>query len=219
MTNPKISVIMPCTLDEYDGCAMNREQKLIRAIRSFLSQDYENKELIIVSDGCEKTIEIIKQNFSDYIDLLIFPFFIPKQPKFSGNVRDVGLKKAKGEIICYLDSDDMLGGGHLSSIVVHFDLKKYDWVYYNDYLQLSAKDVKVKFVELEHGSIGTSSIAHKNIRKPFYKPFGREISWKGCNGYGHDWKFIKRLIKKFPDNKKIYNAVYLICHMPNMFDY
>jgi glycosyltransferase involved in cell wall biosynthesis len=57
----KISVIMPCFLGEYEGCASNREQKLIRAIHSFNTQTHEDRELVIVSDGCEDTIRVANQ--------------------------------------------------------------------------------------------------------------------------------------------------------------
>ena len=176
-----------------------------------LSEDYE----LIISAPDDATLNVAREwaNLNKRIKI------IKDRGIGKPAALNLAFKKAKGDIICYLNSCDMLGGGHLTAIIAQFDLRKYDWVYYNDYLQPSKDGVKVKFVELEHGSIGTSSIAHKNIRNPFYKPFGKQITWSGCNGYGHDWKFIERLINKFPDNKKIYGAVYLICHMPNVFDY
>ena len=51
----KFSVIMASYLGNYPGCANNREAKFIRSVKSFLNQSYDNKELIIVSDGCEIT--------------------------------------------------------------------------------------------------------------------------------------------------------------------
>jgi len=69
--------------------------------------------------------------------------------------------------------------------------------------QIIPKDVK-----LEHNSIRTSSIAHRNKIL---------LSWRGCNGYGHDWKFVQRLMKYYKSSKKIYGAEYYICHIPNIF--
>jgi glycosyltransferase involved in cell wall biosynthesis len=54
----KASVIMASFLGDYPNAASNRDKKLIRAVNSFINQSYENKELVIVSDGCTKTYEI-----------------------------------------------------------------------------------------------------------------------------------------------------------------
>lgn len=210
---------MPVFLGKYEGCALNREEKFIRAIGSFLGQNYQNKELIVICDGCHTAFDILYEKYSKQINEgLIKPYLRKKQPVFSGNVREYGLKKATGKIICYLDSDDIMGQGHLSTIGSQFNIKKYDWVYYDDFLHKNRSELHLKIVNLEHGSIGTSSIAHKNIRK-FLGIFGKQISWKRCNGYGHDWTFVNSLIKRFPEFKKIYGAKYFICHMPNTFDY
>jgi len=62
MKNLKVTVIMASYLQDYSGSAKNREKKFIRAVKSFKNQTYENKELIIVSDGCIKTIELFFTN-------------------------------------------------------------------------------------------------------------------------------------------------------------
>ena len=50
----KISVIMASFLQM--GHKTNQDIKFVRAVKSFLNQTYKDKELIIVSDGCQKTI-------------------------------------------------------------------------------------------------------------------------------------------------------------------
>jgi glycosyltransferase involved in cell wall biosynthesis len=69
MSDKKVSVIMASYLGDYPGRATNPEQKFIRAVKSFLTQTYENKELIIVADGCDTTERLYQYNFSD-IDVL-----------------------------------------------------------------------------------------------------------------------------------------------------
>lgn len=201
----KVSVIMPSYLGYYDGAAMNREEKFFRAVESFVGQTYQDKELIIVSDGCENTIHCASM-LSEEMGLdtsQIKLFKVDKQPLFSGNVRDYGLKMASGKVIAYLDTDDFFVADHLESIMEQFGNN--DWVYFNDHLQ-TQDDLTLKVVELEHGRVGTSSIAH---RKGL-------ANWYGCDGYGHDWMFVQRLMESSKKVKKISGCGYVICHIPNI---
>lgn len=204
--NFKISVIMPVFLGDYDGCADNREEKFKSAVISFTRQSYKNCELIIISDGCDGAEKIY--NGALVYDNIIFKK-IDKQLLFSGNVRAEGLKLATGDIICYLDSDDMFGVNHLKSIATEFKYhSKFDWVYYNDLIIQPNQEPINRPVEVIEGSIGTSSICHRKECK---------ATWKGCDGYGHDWSFITQLINQHPSHGKIYGAEYFVCHIPNIF--
>ena len=213
--NNKISVIMPSYLGDYEGCATNRGIKFERAVESVINQSYQNFELIIVADGCEDTLSYLNnlsRKHDEYFKLnKIRLIKIRKQELFSGNVRQSGLQKATGDIICYLDCDDFFGENHLKSLNNEFSDDVY-WVYYNDYFFYSKNDIRPRIVSPEQHLVGTSSIAHRNI-KPFFNMGG--ISWKGCNGYGHDWKLIEKLIRKY-SFKKIYGMSYYVCHNPNI---
>jgi len=205
----KISVVMPSYLGEYDGCASNREDKFIRAVESFDKQNYDNKELVIVSDGCEKTVALASAYISHRDDNKIKLLTLPKQPLFSGNVRQQGILKATGDLICYLDSDDIFGDGHLLNIVNNYNKDKFDWCYYNDVMRIKKTFLSTRNAELKHSFIGTSNIAHRKLSKAL---------WKNCDGYGHDWTFIQSLIKNYPNNKKIYGCNYQVCHVPKQFE-
>jgi cellulose synthase/poly-beta-1,6-N-acetylglucosamine synthase-like glycosyltransferase len=205
----KVSVIMPVFLGDYEGGAKDRLSKFRRAINSFVDNDYTNKELIIVGDNCKLAEEILLEEIYDYNFDIRFINMPKKQKIFSGKLRTKGIELAKGEYIMYLDSDDILGAQHISNVVGQMKSNNLDWCYSNDYIMMP-NGLVPKDVELEHGRIGTSSIAHINRPK---------LNWRFCNGYGHDWKFIKKLIK-FSDNyAKVYGSSYIICHIPNQVDY
>ena len=203
----KISVVMASYLGEYEGASKDRENKFKRAVNSFLEQDYTNKELIIVSDGCETTNILYNKLYIKEPSIRLFS--LKKQPLFSGKVRSEGLLLATGEVICYLDTDDMFGMNHLSSLAEQFSEYELTWCFYNDLIRTESGLI-TRNVDVAEGSIGTSSIAHiKNIK----------IDWNNCDGYGHDWKFIKSLINYSQNYDKIYGTCYIVCHIPNVSDF
>lgn len=205
MLNPKVSVIMASYLLNYPGAASNRDKKFIRAINSFKKQTYQNKELVIVSDGCPLTVELYNNFFSNEPNIKLLQ--IPKQPLYSGEMRNVALGLVDGDIISYLDSDDILGSSHLKTIVDQFDLDLYDFVYYNDYMTLDStfKKLHLRIVEPRWASIGTSSISHKNIKN---------IKW--TSGYGHDFLFVLNMASMGLKFKKLSTSPqYIVAHYMN----
>jgi glycosyltransferase involved in cell wall biosynthesis len=200
-----ISVIMASYLGEYQNAAKNREYKLKRAINSFLNQTIQGEcELIVVSDGCKDTTEILKK----YTQKNIKCISIVKQPLFSGKVREIGLRAANYDWICYLDSDDELLPTHLEILKNNID-DGVDWMYYDDIAQGKIRDVTISFDQVGPMTstcvtIGTSNICHKKLIPAFW-----------MDGYGHDREFIRQFGKKA---KKIENAGYIVRHVPTLFD-
>jgi GT2 family glycosyltransferase len=201
--NYQFTIVMPSYLGEYQNAAKNRDKKLKRAIESVRDQSFKDWELIIVSDGCDKTVDIAKKYLSENIKC----FKIQKQPYMSGNVRDIGIENATGKYIIYLDSDDMYGKDHLKK--VYSKINGYDWVYFNDIMYNGPKENSIKNVYLSYGVAGTSSICHKRLLNE---------GWNKCDGYGHDWTFIEKLMKH-QNYSHIGNSEYRICHVPGEFDY
>lgn len=131
----RFSIIMPAYLQSYEvegiKSASDPKQKFTRAVDSYLNQTFKDSELIIVSDGCHVADLMWRKNYAHEKSIKFI--MIKKQSAFSGQVRQIGIEKARGDIICYLDHDDFIGADHLKIINENFDFK-YDWVFYNDYL-------------------------------------------------------------------------------------
>lgn len=205
---------MASFLGDYEFAATQRVHKFHRAVESFINQSYENKELIIVSDGCDITISEAAK-YSNHHNIKVFRS--DKQPLFSGKIRSIGCYLATGEIICYLDSDDFIGVNHLKQIVESFKYHSdVDWVYFDDSIIYGFNptnneilSVAKRNVDLHFGTVGTSSIAHKKLY---------DISWEGCDGYGHDWLFIQKMINLKKPHVKIKDCEYFVCHIPNQVD-
>lgn len=206
-----ISVIMPVYLGYFSNAAVDRAVKFERAVKSFIKQDYPNKRLLIVADGCEDTVKIYQALFADYIDIVLIK--IEKQEPFSGNVRQVAMERIATGVVTYLDSDDeFLNTNHLSAIMNGMISTQADWVYADEYIgnaNRSGAYAKKVIIAIEKDSIGTSSVSHKVIPG---------LSWSGCNGYGHDWEFVQRLKALSNNYHKIDGTSYHICHIPNQFE-
>jgi glycosyltransferase involved in cell wall biosynthesis len=191
---------MSSFLSDYSDCADRREDRFRFAVKSFLRQNMKNSELVIISDGCDLTEKIWNNEFKkesriifDKIDRPVF---------FSGSPRNHGISISNGSLICYLDSDDFIGPNHVSTIYNNFS-DDIDWCFYDDYIYRSKNIFKRRNVNLKEMRIGTCSICHK-----------KDIDVKWEDGYGHDHRFIKEMLKKGCIYKKIPVTEYFVCHVP-----
>ena len=92
MNKEKISIILP-TYNSYNV--------LENAINSVKAQTYENWELLIIENGKKGQAEQIARKINDERIKYIYQ----EEPNVS-NARNVGLEKATGEYIAFIDSDD-----------------------------------------------------------------------------------------------------------------
>lgn len=92
MNKEKISIILP---------TYNSDNVLENAINSVKAQTYENWELLIIENGKKGQAEQIARKINDERIKYIYQ----EEPNVS-NARNVGLEKATGEYIAFIDSDD-----------------------------------------------------------------------------------------------------------------
>ena len=92
---PLISVVIP---------AYNAEQFLDETLESVLSQTYENWECIIVNDGSTDNTESVAKKWCEK-DARFRYFY--KENSGASDTRNLGIKKARGEYIAFLDADDL----------------------------------------------------------------------------------------------------------------
>lgn len=90
----------------------NRPDKLIRAIDSVLSQEFQDFELIIVNDGSTADYDIVNKHIKDKEKIHYFY----KQNEERSVARNFGVNKSNGTFICFLDDDDYYFNNHLSVI-------------------------------------------------------------------------------------------------------
>lgn len=190
----KFSVVIPSFLGSYSGAASRRDEKLVRAVQSVLDQTFQDFEIQVVADGCQQTVELMKQ----FTDERVHVILIPKAPLWDGAPRNIGIDKAEGEFIVYLDIDDCWGENHLQ--IISDGLKDYDWVFFNDYIY---RDEWIeRHCDINRlGQNGTSNICHR-------KSLGARWAHRG---YAHDHHFNQSLMMKSRKYAKISTPEYFVC--------
>lgn len=91
----------------------NKEQYIADTIDSVLAQTYTDFELIVINDSStDNSVEIVKSYKDKRIRLYSKP---------NGGVsaaRNFGIKKAKGEVVCFLDADDIWDVNYLKELSI-----------------------------------------------------------------------------------------------------
>lgn len=95
MAGELVSVIMP---------AYNAEKYIAESIRSVLAQTYSGWELIVVDDGSSDGTGGVAREFVARDSRIKYIF---QENGRLGKARNTGLKNARGELIAFLDSDDL----------------------------------------------------------------------------------------------------------------
>ena len=101
----RISIIIP---------VYNTEQYLPRCIDSILSQSFTDYELLLIDDGSTDGSNALCDAYAEK-DNRIRVFH--KENGGVSSARNLGLKEAKGEWICFVDSDDELQPAGLQTMV------------------------------------------------------------------------------------------------------
>lgn len=106
-STPLISIIVP---------AYNAEKYIKACLDSIIIQTYSNFEVIVINDGSiDQTEEILKS----YQSNPKFRIYSQKNGGLSA-ARNQGLKLAKGELVCFIDSDDSVKSDYLEKLVAPF---------------------------------------------------------------------------------------------------
>lgn len=104
-SQPLVSVIIP---------VYNQAAFILDAINSIKQQIWKNWELIIINDGSTDSLE-------NTLKKLDFQYHYHRQKNQGvSSARNVGIKKAKGEFIAFLDADDRWTTNHLDDLLNQF---------------------------------------------------------------------------------------------------
>lgn len=158
----------------------NSERTVEETIQSVVSQDYPNLEYLIIDGGSkDKTLEIVEK-YRDKISLVL-----SEPDKGISDAFNKGIKRATGEIIGIINSDDLLMPGALKTIAENYEfgigVYRGDLLIWNDetnetVLALSSAEYSLRGLKKRH-------VCHPStfITKAAYDKYG---------GYKVDFKYM-----------------------------
>lgn len=130
----KISIIIP---------TFNSEKYIKITLESIFQQNYQNFE-IIICDNCssDNTIKIIEE-FSE-LDLNKFKIYIRKDLGVA-DALNFGFKKSTGDILCWLNSDDLYNNPFtLQNVINSFNQSKHKSYLVGNFLNIDKKGLIIK---------------------------------------------------------------------------
>ena len=133
MKSPLVSVIIP---------TYNRAYILFKAIESVLNQSFKDLELIVVDDGStDETPYLVSK----------YPLIYVRKPRRGvAHARNVGISKARGEFIAFLDSDDIFVPDKIEKQLKFFEknpsykIVQTDEIWYKENRRINPKKIHQK---------------------------------------------------------------------------
>ncbi|MEG0826313.1 MAG: glycosyltransferase family 2 protein [Bacilli bacterium] len=135
----KVSIIIPC---------YNCHKTIEKTVLTIVAQTYDNIEILLIDDGStDETLKILKELQNKNKNITVF-----SNKNFGVSyTRNFGIKKANGEYIMFVDSDDLLDSNCISYCmekIKYFDLLIFgiDFFYENNnkHVFKSINDFKIE---------------------------------------------------------------------------
>lgn len=84
----------------------NRENEIVTPISSVLAQSFQNWEMIVVDDGSLDHTGDVVRKYTDIDKRITFVTRPKNRTKGANACRNIGMEKAQGKYVAFLDSDD-----------------------------------------------------------------------------------------------------------------
>jgi glycosyltransferase involved in cell wall biosynthesis len=182
MSDPTVSVIMP---------AYNAARFIDRTVESVLNQTFTDFELLIIDDGSiDNTLEIANQYALGDRRVQVFS----QANQGVSATRNRGISIAKGNLIAFLDADDIWAPDKLAAHLEHFQT--------NPNLAVSFGRVEFISIDGSHtGQVSTSRLFHlqpedflyENPTTTMSNPVARAEVFSQVGGFAEDMSFSEDL--------------------------
>lgn len=190
---PVVTIVMP---------TRDRLHLLGRALDSVIAQNYTQWELIVVNDGGESVRGLVDgRDPHDRIRCIEFGW-----SRGPAAARNTAFSEARGEIICYLDDDDIYLPDHLQTVVNGLDQGGRDFIY-TDAVVVKERLVDGDIQETSRGNpYRHERYSRERLLVNNYIPINTWAHRKTCveqaGGFDdslscyEDWEFLLRLSEK-----------------------
>lgn len=154
LMNDLISIIIPF---------YSQKQWLKEALDSLLNQEYKSIEVILINDGSNEEIDDLIYFYSGKITL----HYLVQENAGPAVARNLGIEKAKGKYICFLDADDLWKPQKLQKQLKFHHLQDFQWsiTNYQLFLDESKEKLPIKH-HLEGGDVFNRSLFSCAIATP-----------------------------------------------------
>lgn len=188
--NELISVIVPI---------YNVEEYIKKCIDSIINQSYKNIEILLIDDGSTDKSGIICEKYRE-IDKRIR--VIHQSNKGLSNARNVGINKATGNLLSFVDGDDYVDKNYLKELKNNMDICKSDISICN-YYRVKDNNIYIPYI-FNNNFICRGKEKYNYLEGEFTTI--TTIAWNKL----YKKKLFNNL--KYPENK-IFEDAYIICEL------
>ena len=160
----KISVIIP---------VYNSSTYLRKCLDSVVNQTLKDIEIIVINDGStDDSKNIIEEYSCKYKNII----FIDQENKGIGKTRNIGIKKATGEYITFVDSDDYIKENMLEEYYKYARKHNFDLVIGSYIKKINNKEIIFENNKFKTGNVKTTpQILYLIEYGPWAKLYKREL--------------------------------------------
>ncbi len=119
MNQTKVTVVIP---------VYNTKKYLKECVDSITNQTFKNIEILLIDDGSPDGSPVLCDELANTDNRITV---IHKENGGAASVRNLGIEKAKGEYIMFLDSDDWIDEDAIETLIKNADKNKTDVIRFN----------------------------------------------------------------------------------------
>ena len=175
---PFISIIVP---------VYNAEKSLKRCVKSLINQTYSNIEIILINDGSHDSSNNICKTFVNDKRVKYFE----QQNCGVSSARNLGIDKAIGEWIVFVDSDETIDGRYCQRIIEN--IQENTDVLFGDFYKISKR--ATKFITLNEKEKNVNKSQFSNFQKWILNQYYYKEDYAISTVWGKAYK--KKILDEF----------------------